>query len=83
MKEVEQLEENGAVVDTDKFNIMYRANPKGLGDTIENITTKTGIKAIVDRVSKGLNVPCGCEGRRQALNNLVPYNKEFKLNKRK
>jgi hypothetical protein len=34
-------------------------------------------------VSEGLNVPCGCEGRRRALNNLVPYDKEFKLNKKK
>ena len=52
---------------------MYRANPKGLGDTIENITTKTGIKAIVDRVSEGLNIPCGCEGRRKAMNAIFPY----------
>ena len=54
---------------------------KGLGDTIQNITTKTGVKTVVDKISKGLNVPCGCEGRRQALNRLVPYNKQFKLKK--
>tara|TARA_R100000458_G_C8250255_1_gene227341 strand:+ start:950 stop:1138 length:189 start_codon:yes stop_codon:yes gene_type:complete len=54
---------------------------KGLGDTIHKFTTKTGIKSVVDRVSKGLNIPCGCEARRQALNNLVPYNKSFKMNK--
>lgn len=54
---------------------------KGLGDTIHNITTKTGVKTVVDRISKGLNVPCGCEGRRQALNRLVPYDKKFKLKK--
>jgi len=52
---------------------------RGLGDTIHKFTTKTGIKNAVDRVSKGLNIPCGCEARRQALNNLVPYNKQFKL----
>ena len=56
---------------------------RGLGDTIHKITTATGIKTIVDKVSQGLNVPCGCEGRRRALNNLVPYDKEFKLNKKK
>ena len=61
--------------------IMYREKPKGLGDSIENFTTKTGIKGLVDRVSNGLNIPCGCEGRRNALNNLVPYNKQFKLKK--
>tara|TARA_R100001198_G_C5149399_1_gene159552 strand:- start:179 stop:352 length:174 start_codon:yes stop_codon:yes gene_type:complete len=54
---------------------------KGLGDTIHNFTTKTGIKSVVDKVSKGLNIPCGCEGRREALNRMVPYNKQFKLKK--
>ena len=54
---------------------------KGLGDTIHKFTTKTGIKSVVDKVSKGLNIPCGCEGRREALNRMVPYNKQFKLKK--
>lgn len=46
---------------------------RGLGDSIHNFTTKTGIKSVVDRVSQGLNIPCGCEGRREALNMLFPY----------
>ena len=54
---------------------------RGLGDSIYKITKATGIKNVVDKVSKGLNIPCGCEGRRNALNNLVPYNKQFKLKK--
>tara|TARA_Y100000401_G_C8241889_1_gene183486 strand:+ start:389 stop:562 length:174 start_codon:yes stop_codon:yes gene_type:complete len=54
---------------------------KGLGDTIHKFTTKTGIKSVVDKVSEGLNIPCGCEGRREALNRMVPYNKQFKLKK--
>lgn len=54
---------------------------RGLGDSIHKFTKATGIKTIVDKVSEGLNVPCGCEGRRQALNNLVPYDKKFKLKK--
>ena len=37
---------------------MIRKNPKGLGDSIENFTTKTGIKNMVERVSEGLNIPC-------------------------
>ena len=52
---------------------MIRKKPKGLGDSIENFTTKTGIKTIVDRVSEGLNIPCGCEGRRKAMNAIFPY----------
>jgi len=54
---------------------------KGLGDSIAKFTKATGIKSVVDRVSEGLNVPCGCEARQKALNNLVPYNKKFKLKK--
>ena len=54
---------------------------KGLGDTIHKFTTKTGIKSVVDKVSEGLNIPCGCEGRREALNRMVPYNKQFKIKK--
>jgi hypothetical protein len=48
---------------------------KGLGDDIEKITKATGIKSVVDKVSKGLNIPCGCEGRKDALNKLFPYKK--------
>ena len=54
---------------------------RGLGDSIHKFTKATGIKSAVDRVSKGLNIPCGCEARRESLNNLVPYNKQFKLRK--
>lgn len=46
---------------------------KGLGDTVEKITTATGIKTVVDVVSKGLNIPCGCQKRKEALNKLLPY----------
>jgi len=66
VKEVKPQEENGIVN-------MIRNKPKGLGDSIENFTTKTGIKSMVDTVSKGLNIPCGCEGRRKAMNALFPY----------
>jgi hypothetical protein len=45
---------------------------RGFGDDIARFTQKTGIKSIVDRVSEGLNVPCGCEGRQEALNMLFP-----------
>ena len=46
---------------------------KGLGDTVEKITKASGIKTIVDKVSKGLNIPCGCEGRKKLLNEMFPY----------
>ena len=45
---------------------------RGLGDDIANFTKKTGIKKMVDTMSKGLNIPCGCEGRQEAMNILFP-----------
>ena len=51
---------------------------RGLGDSIEKFTKATGIKNVVDRVSEGLNIPCGCEGRRDALNILFPYKNKKK-----
>lgn len=47
---------------------------KGLGDTIEKITTATGVKAVVDKVSKTTGKPCGCQERRDTLNRKFPYN---------
>tara|TARA_R100001244_G_scaffold98674_1_gene73646 strand:+ start:74 stop:232 length:159 start_codon:yes stop_codon:yes gene_type:complete len=46
---------------------------KGLGDTIKNIIKKTGIKNMVDTISDRLNIPCGCKGRKDALNIMFPY----------
>jgi len=48
---------------------------KGLGDTIEKITKATGIKKVVDTVSKAVNKDCGCGARKDTLNRLFPYNK--------
>jgi hypothetical protein len=64
VKEVKPLDVDGNV------NIM---KSRGLGDTIHKFTSATGIKTVVDKVSEGLNIPCGCEARRQALNKAVPY----------
>lgn len=42
---------------------------KGFGDTIDKITTATGIKKITETVSKATGKDCGCAKRREALNN--------------
>lgn len=42
---------------------------KGLGDAIEKITIGTGIKAVVDKVATVTKKPCGCQQRKEALNN--------------
>ena len=46
---------------------------QGLGDTIEKITTATGIKKIVDTVAKATNTDCGCPKRKDTLNRAFPY----------
>ena len=47
---------------------------KGLGDTIEKITTATGIKKVVHAVTKAAGKEdCGCNKRREKLNQIFPY----------
>ena len=50
---------------------------KGLGDTIERITTATGIKTIVDKVSEATGIDCKCEERKKKLNQMFPYSRPF------
>ena len=53
---------------------MKNQQSKGLGDTIEKITESTGIKRIVKTIAGD---DCGCDERKEKLNNLFPYgNKE-------
>ena len=47
---------------------------KGLGDTIAKITKATGIKKVVDTVSKVTGKDCNCGKRQENLNRLFPYN---------
>lgn len=50
---------------------------QGLGDTIEWITTNTGIKYVVKKLSSNLNEQgecTPCEERRKKLNQMFPYN---------
>jgi hypothetical protein len=51
---------------------MARKKAQGLGDTIDQITTATGIKALVKFVA---GEDCGCQQRKEALNKLFPYSK--------
>lgn len=52
---------------------------KGLGDTIDKITTATGIKKVVHAVTKAVGKEdCGCNKRKEALNKAFPYNNEKK-----
>ena len=46
-----------------------------LGDTIEKFTKATGIKKVVETVSKATGKDCGCNKRRDSLNRAFPYDK--------
>jgi hypothetical protein len=56
---------------------------KGLGDLVEKITESTGIKKAVDTISEITGIPCGCERRKDYLNNLVPFNSSIESPKTK
>ena len=47
---------------------------KGFGDSFEKITKATGIKKVVDTISKATGKDCGCNKRKDQLNRLFPYN---------
>lgn len=60
-----------------KFNYICNMDKsKGLGDTIEKITTATGIKKVVETVAAATGKPCGCKERKDTLNRIFPYDKE-------
>lgn len=52
-----------------------RPKSQGLGDTIEKVTEATGIKKAVEAVSDALGVDCGCEKRKEWLNERFRYRK--------
>jgi hypothetical protein len=57
------------------------AKSKGLGDTIEKITTATGIKTVVEAVSKVTGKDCGCSKRKDSLNRAFPYKSNNEIKK--
>jgi hypothetical protein len=58
------------------FFLIKNMKSKGLGDTIEKVTTATGIKKVVETVAKAAGKDCGCAKRRDALNRAFPYNED-------
>ncbi len=51
------------------------AKSRGLGDTVAKVTKLTGIKSVVDTVSKATGKDCGCKSRQDSLNRIFPYSK--------
>lgn len=47
---------------------------KGLGDTVAKITEATGLDKLAKKLSKlAGKEDCGCERRREKLNDIFPY----------
>jgi hypothetical protein len=55
---------------------MAKQKAQGLGDTIEQITEATGIKAAVEMFTKATGVDCKCEERKAKLNELFSYSRK-------
>lgn len=56
-----------------QISLTYKKKSRGLGDTIERITTATGIKRAVEALAKKTGHPCGCGQRKETLNRVFPY----------
>ena len=56
---------------------MAKQKIKGLGDSIEKLTEVTGIKKVVEMFSEATGIDCGCDERKEKLNNLFPYNRNI------
>jgi hypothetical protein len=54
---------------------MAKRKAQGLGDTIEQFTEITGIKAGVEKLAQAIGWDCGCDARKEKLNQLFPYKK--------
>lgn len=55
-----------------EWKAKYDSAPKGLGDTVEKITTATGIKKAVKFLA---GEDCGCDQRKEVLNEKFKYKK--------
>ena len=56
---------------------MAKQKSKGLGDSIEKLTEVAGIKKVVEMFSEATGIDCGCDERKEKLNNLFPYNRNI------
>lgn len=60
---------------TEVLDILGEAANKGAGDAVEAFTEATGIKAVVEAVSKATGKDCGCKARKEVLNKVFPNRK--------
>lgn len=70
---ISHARENGESAHVETNYGKYLGCSGGLGDLIENALTKVGITK--ERVEQWVGGPCGCEERKQKLNNLTAWAK--------
>ncbi len=84
MEKQESTKDSGKIGKTSKMETTTKSKkrgrpkgsknkPKGLGDTIEQITEATGIKKVVKAIA---GEDCGCDQRKEKLNKLFPYSRQ-------
>jgi hypothetical protein len=56
---------------------MHKNQDEGLGDTVAYLTSLLKIDKLVKEITGGLGIEdCGCERRKEKLNELFPYKKD-------
>lgn len=60
----------------DQTKQIVEEESKGLGDTIAKVTHAVGLDKVAESVAKAVGKEdCGCNKRREMLNDLFPYHK--------
>ena len=54
----------------------YSGPMRGFGDAVKRFTKLTGIERLVKSKEKKTGKGCGCQKRREILNDLIPFNKD-------
>lgn len=58
----------------EKTQLSENQESKGLGDTIAKITNAVGLDKVAESIAKSVGKEdCGCNKRRQKLNDMFPY----------
>ena len=61
---------------SEQTQIKENQESKGLGDTIAKITNAVGLDKVAETVANAMGKEdCGCNKRKQKLNDIFPYNK--------
>lgn len=56
-----------------KVRTGLKAGANGLGDVVADVTNITGVDRLAKLYEEITGKPCGCDERREKLNQLVPF----------